>query len=234
MDVPQEGRDQSETAGNKQTADMTDGSAASSLQLPANVASNNASASATAPAPSTSMLPVQTGPSIHVSSHGRSSLPISSSSSSQSQPPTPSQLLKGKQKEASVPLSPFGQNDMNNSRADKDDSHTTASALKAFVRPEAGDTQIAAATTDAHPPSSLPTQESWPGLPDSLSTTSLDNFSLPSEGLFPSDGSDMADLFGPGSAALFEQIRAGQSFEYLFGPSPDRLTWALISYASFS
>lgn len=124
---------------------------------------------------------------------------------------------------------------MNNSRADKEDSHASATALKAFVRPEAGDTQIAiAATTESHPSSSLPIQTSWPDLPESLSTTSLDNFSLPSEGLFPSDGSDMADLFGPGSAALFEQIRAGEFLSFRFRSARKQTDMALRSYASQS
>lgn len=163
--------------------------------------------------PSTSMLPVHSGPPIHIYTTNRASLPVSSSSSSQSvQPPTASQLLKGKQKEGSIPLSPFGQNDTNNSRADKDDTHVASSALKAFVRPEAADTQIAATTSDSHVPSSsgLSSESSWPSINQTMSA-SLDNFSLPSEGLFPSDGSDMADLFGPGSAALFEQLRAGET-----------------------
>lgn len=157
--------------------------------------------------PSTSMLPVHSGPPIHIQGHGKSSQPVSSSSSSQSLP-TPSQLLKGKQKEGSIPLSPFGHNDMNNSRADKDDSSHAASALKAFSRPEAADTQISATTSDFQASSGLPSRASWPSMDEDM-TSNLGGFSLPSEGLFPTDDSDMADLFGPGSNALFEQLREG-------------------------
>lgn len=162
-----------------------------------------------APVPSTSTLPVLSGVPINHYSQSKSSLAGSSSSSSPSLPPTATQLLKGKQKEGSVPLSPFGQNDLNNSRADTDVRNYPSNALKAFVRPEAGNTQIAAATVDMNPASGLSAQKPWPTSVQDISA-SLDSFSLPSEGLFPSDGSDMADLFGPGSAALFEQIRAGE------------------------
>lgn len=162
-----------------------------------------------APVPSTSMLPIQSGAPIHVySSQNKSSQPVSSSSSAQSLP-TPSQLLKGKQKEGSMPLSPFGQNDTNNYRADRDENQSNTSALKAFSRPGAADTQISATTSDFQAGSSLPSQH-WSSLGNSAPTTILSGFSLPSEGLFPSDGSDMADLFGPGSNVLFEQIRAGK------------------------
>lgn len=160
--------------------------------------------------PSTSMLPVHSGPPIHIQAHGKSSQPVSSSSSSQSLP-TPSQLLKGKQKEGSIPLSPFGHNDMNNSRADKEDSSHTASAMKAFSRPEAADTQISATTSDFQASSGLPSQASGPSMDEDM-PSNLGGFSLPSEGLFPTDDSDMADLFGPGSNALFEQLREGMPY----------------------
>jgi hypothetical protein len=138
--------------------------------------------------PSTSTLPAQSRFPSHIFTDNRPQVSMSAPSS----PPTISQLRKGKHREGSVPLPTFGNDTMDGGLLDFSSIHGYSMPSNALGPNTAvGSTSV-------------------------FDTFSMDGeYSLPSDMqnlLFPTDSSDMGDLFGPGSAALFEQLRAGKDF----------------------